>query len=68
MKTYGGMDVYIHIFLTSALAEGEWSAPRTCRFNSRGKSSQDPLDKRVGGPQSRSGRSGEEKTLDPTGN
>jgi hypothetical protein len=24
MKTYGGMDVYIHIFLTSALAGAEW--------------------------------------------
>jgi hypothetical protein len=26
MKTYGGMDVQIHILLTSALAGGEWSA------------------------------------------
>jgi hypothetical protein len=25
MKAYGGVDVYIHIFLTSALAGGEWS-------------------------------------------
>jgi hypothetical protein len=24
MKAYGGMDVYIHIILTSALAGGEW--------------------------------------------
>jgi hypothetical protein len=31
MKTYGGVDVYIHIFLTSALAEGEWSALCPCR-------------------------------------
>jgi hypothetical protein len=28
MKAYGGMDVQIHIFLTSALAGGEWSASR----------------------------------------
>jgi hypothetical protein len=28
MKMYGGLDVYIHIFLTSALAGGEWSASR----------------------------------------
>jgi hypothetical protein len=28
MKTYGGVDVYIHIFLTSALAGGDWSASR----------------------------------------
>jgi hypothetical protein len=32
MKAYGGMDVYIHIFLTSALAGSEWSASRPCRF------------------------------------
>jgi hypothetical protein len=29
---YGGVDVSIHIFLTSAL--GEWSASRLCRFTS----------------------------------
>jgi hypothetical protein len=28
MKAYGGVDVYIHIFLTLALAGGEWSASR----------------------------------------
>jgi hypothetical protein len=32
MKTYGGVDVYIHIFLTSALAGGEWSASRPGRW------------------------------------
>jgi hypothetical protein len=32
MKAYGGVDVQIHIFLTSALAGGEWSASRPCRF------------------------------------
>jgi hypothetical protein len=26
MKTYVGVDVYIHIFLASAVAGGEWSA------------------------------------------
>jgi hypothetical protein len=26
MKMYGGVKVYIHAFLTSALDEGEWSA------------------------------------------
>jgi hypothetical protein len=26
MKEYGAVDVYIHIFLTSALAGSEWSA------------------------------------------
>jgi hypothetical protein len=34
MKTYGEEDVLIHIFLTSALAEDEWSASRPCRFAS----------------------------------
>jgi hypothetical protein len=32
MKTYGGVDVLIHIFLTSALVRGEWSASRPGRF------------------------------------
>jgi hypothetical protein len=32
MNAYGGVDVYIHIFLTSALAGGEWSASRSDRF------------------------------------
>jgi hypothetical protein len=32
MKAYGGVDVYIHIFLTSALVGGESSASRPCRF------------------------------------
>jgi hypothetical protein len=29
MKTYGGMDVQTHVFLTSAVGGGEWSASRT---------------------------------------
>jgi hypothetical protein len=32
MKAYGGVDVWIHIFLISALVGGEWSASRPCRF------------------------------------
>jgi hypothetical protein len=32
MKVYGGVNVQIHIFLTSALAAGEWSASRPGRF------------------------------------
>jgi hypothetical protein len=32
MKAYGGVDVYIHIFLTSALAGGEWSTSCSGRF------------------------------------
>jgi hypothetical protein len=32
VKSYGGVDVSIHIFLTSALAGGEWSALHPGRF------------------------------------
>jgi hypothetical protein len=32
MKAYGGVDVWIHIVLTSALVGGEWSASLPCRF------------------------------------
>jgi hypothetical protein len=32
MKAYGGVDVQRHIFLTSALVGGEWSASRPDRF------------------------------------
>jgi hypothetical protein len=32
MNTYGGEDVWIHVFLTSALVGGEWSASRPGRF------------------------------------
>jgi hypothetical protein len=35
MKAYMGVDVYIHIFLTSALAGGEWSASRPGSFTPR---------------------------------
>jgi hypothetical protein len=34
MKTYGGVDVEIHVFLTSVLDGGEWSALRPGRFTS----------------------------------
>jgi hypothetical protein len=32
MKAYGGVHVQIHIFLTLALAGGEWSASHLCCF------------------------------------
>jgi hypothetical protein len=32
MKAYAGVDVSIHIFLTSAPVGGKWSASRPCRF------------------------------------
>jgi hypothetical protein len=66
MKVYEGMDVYIHIFLTLALVGGEWSSSHPGSFATGERSSRYPLDKRLGGPQSRSGRCGEVKILDPT--
>jgi hypothetical protein len=35
MKAYGGVDVYIHVFLTSAVVWGEWSASRPGRLSPR---------------------------------
>jgi hypothetical protein len=32
MKTYRGVDIYTHVFFTSALDGGEWSASRLDRF------------------------------------
>jgi hypothetical protein len=61
VKTYGRVDVWIHIFLTSALAGGEWSASRPGRFTPGGNNPRYPLDRRLGGPQSRSGRRREMK-------
>jgi hypothetical protein len=66
MKTYGGVDVQIHIFLTSALVGGEWSASLRCRFTP-GKEPPYQFYRRLGGPQSRSGRYGEVKIFYPTG-
>jgi hypothetical protein len=55
MKVYSGVDVWIHIFLTSALVGGEWSASLSAALP-QGNSPRYPLDWRLGGPQSRSGR------------
>jgi hypothetical protein len=37
MKTYGEVDVYIHVFVTSALLGNEWSATRFVRFTHGGR-------------------------------
>jgi hypothetical protein len=50
---------------TSALDGGEWSASRLLRFTSKGRSPWYPLDKRLDGPESQSGRGGEEKNSQP---
>jgi hypothetical protein len=54
MKTYPGMNVQIHVFLSSALVRGEWSASRSCRFTQGETAPQHPLDRRLGGPQKHS--------------
>jgi hypothetical protein len=63
MKKHCGV-VRLLAFLTLALSKGEWSASRSGRFTD-GKNFLYPLDRRVGGTQSRSGRSGEENNLCP---
>jgi hypothetical protein len=65
MRVYGGVDVYIYVFLTSALAGGEWSASRLAAVPPR-KESPYPLDRRLYGPQHRSGRRGEDSNSDPS--
>jgi len=64
MKAYWGVVVLFHAFLTLTLG-GEWSASRPGRFIPKGKSLWYALDRRLGGPQSRSGRGGEEKNSQP---
>jgi hypothetical protein len=63
MKTYRGVEAYLQHFLTSALDGGEWLASRPCRFNPRGRVSEYTLNTRLGVPQIRSGRYGQEKNL-----
>jgi hypothetical protein len=60
MKAYGGVDVYSHIFLASALAGGEWSASRPGQ--------RAPGAQWIGGwVDPRAGLDDAEKVLDPTG-
>jgi hypothetical protein len=65
MKTYGGVDIYIHIFLTSKLAGGEWSASCPGRFIARERAL-GPIGKKVGwtlGPDLRDVEKGKFLTL-----
>jgi hypothetical protein len=65
MKTYGEVDVSIDIFLTSALAGGEWSASRPGGFT-RGKRARGTH--WIGGWMGhRAGLDDVEKIPDPTG-
>jgi hypothetical protein len=65
MKTcWGSEGIELHAFLTSELdgVSGQLHAPATLP---RGKSPPYPLDRKLGGSQSRSGRDGEEKNSQP---
>jgi hypothetical protein len=68
MKTYGVVDVEIHVFLTSAVVRSEWSASWPYRFN-HGGTPPPPvsMDRKLRGPQSQSGRCEEEKILELIG-
>jgi hypothetical protein len=59
MKTYVGLDVQIHLFLTSVPVCGQ--ALRSGRFTTGGKNHRYPLDRRLGGSQNGYGSRGEEK-------
>jgi hypothetical protein len=65
MKTYGGVDVQIHVLLTSALAGGEWLASCTGHCTPGKRAPRHPLDRRLGGPQSQC--DDVEKIPEPTG-
>jgi hypothetical protein len=64
MKTYGGVDAQIHVFLTSALFGSEWCTSCLCRFTLRKKNCWCPLDRRPSGTKSRSGQYGGVNILD----
>jgi hypothetical protein len=66
MKAYGRVDVQIHIFLTLALVEGEWSVSRHSHFTPGERA---PGTHWIGGwVDPRAGLDDVEKILDPTGN
>jgi hypothetical protein len=58
MNTYGGVEVQLRVFLTSALDGGEWSASRPRRFTP-GKKAPVSIAWRLGGPQNGSGHGGD---------
>jgi hypothetical protein len=65
MMAYGGVGVEIHIFLTSALVGGEWSASRPGRFTPGERT---PGTHSIGGwVDPRAGLYDVMKILDPTG-
>jgi hypothetical protein len=64
MKSYGGVDVFIHVFFTSAVVGSDWSASRLCRFTPEKRA---PGTHWVGGLVGSSTGVVDVKNLDPTG-
>jgi hypothetical protein len=60
----GGAEVQCHSSFTSVLERGEWLTSHLGRFSPENEHRY-PLNARLGGPQSRSGRFGEEKSILP---
>jgi hypothetical protein len=61
---YGEVNVWIQVFVTSALDRGEWSVTRSDLFNPEKIARRYVLDKRLDGPQSPFRRCGVVKILD----
>jgi hypothetical protein len=61
-KVCGGAEVYIHLFLTLALVGGERSVSHSCFLTPEERSK---LNRRLSGPQSRSGCFGKERYFLP---
>jgi hypothetical protein len=65
MKTYWGVEVYLHAFFDLG-TRWRWVVSFTSRPHyPQGKSPRYPLDRRLGGAQSRSGHGGEYKNSQP---
>jgi len=64
MKAYWRVEVQLNTFFELSLDGGEWSASCLSCFTHRVRALY-PLDRRLGGPQSHYGHSGEEKNSQP---
>jgi len=62
MKRYGGVEAWLHTFLTLALDGGEWSGSCPGCFTLQERApTQSPLHRNLGGSQSQSGHDSKEK-------